>query len=425
MLNSTPKSERLTIAFFGKRNAGKSSLLNAVTNQEIAVVSDIAGTTTDPVTKAMELLPLGPVTVIDTPGFDDSGALGEKRVQKTREILEKTDIAVLVVAADDSGVKEPAGKAGADTAAANTAAGEDEATAGEAEANKELIKLLKERKIPYIIAYTKADLLSETPPKKKDNEIFVSSLSGENINELKEMLGALAPKEKSIRLVGDFIKKGDTVVLVTPIDESAPKARLILPQQQAIRDILDARAVSVVVQPSELEKTLSSFKEPPALVICDSQVFKAVAKIVPPEIPLCSFSILFARYKGLLKAALPGAMALDKLKDGDTLLISEGCTHHRQCNDIGTKKLPAWISEYTKKDLNFEFTSGGGFPQEEELKDYALIVHCGGCMLTDKEILYRQEKASSAGVPITNYGLVIAKMNGILERATEIIMKLC
>lgn len=390
MLNSTPRSERITIGFFGRRNAGKSSLLNAVTGQEIAVVSDVLGTTTDPVLKSMELLPLGPVTVIDTPGFDDEGTLGEKRIEKTKEILDKTDIAVLVC----------------------------DVNIGMGDVEKNLINLFNEREIPYITAYNKAELLAERKALKED-EIYVSANTKENIGELKDKIGALAPEEKKIHLVSDFIKKGDTVVLVCPIDASAPKGRIILPQQQAIRDILDKNAMAVVVQPEELAPCLDNLKTPPALVICDSQVFKKVDEIVPDEIPLTSFSILFARYKGLLGAALDGAKSLDTLADGDKVLISEGCSHHRQCGDIGTEKLPKWILGYTKKEINFEFSSGGTFP--EDLEKYALIIHCGGCMLGDKEILSRQKKAGAKKVPITNYGLVIAKMNGILDRSTKII----
>ena len=390
MLISVPRSERLTIAFFGRRNAGKSTLLNAVTGQDIAVVSDVPGTTTDPVLKTMELLPLGPVTVIDTPGYDDEGLLGEKRVLKTREILSKTDIAVLVC----------------------------DAQAGISPVEEELKSLFREKNIPYITAFTKTDLLKE---KKEpgENEIYVSSETNENIYELKELIGSFAPEEKKIRLIGDFIKPGDRVILVCPVDAAAPKARLILPQQQAIRDILDSNAISVVVQTEELAASLSAFKEPPSLVVCDSQVFKKVAETVPDEIPITSFSILFARYKGTLDTSLKGAEMLESLKDGDTLLISEGCTHHRQCGDIGTQKLPKWIKAYTKKDLHFEFSSGGGFPSD--LKKYALIVHCGGCMLGDREILSRQREAERQGTPFTNYGMVIAKTNGILERATEIL----
>ena len=390
MLNSTPRSERITIGFFGRRNAGKSSLLNAVTGQEIAVVSDVLGTTTDPVLKSMELLPLGPVTVIDTPGFDDEGRLGEKRIEKTKEILDKTDIAVLVC----------------------------DVTIGMGEVEEKLINLFKEREIPYITAYNKAELLEERKALKED-EIYVSANTKENIGELKDKIGALAPEEKKLHLVSDFIKEGDTVVLVCPIDASAPKGRIILPQQQAIRDILDKNAMAVVVQPNELSLCLNNLKNPPALVICDSQVFKKVDEIVPCEIPLTSFSILFARYKGLLGAALEGAKTLDTLADGDKVLIAEGCTHHRQCGDIGTEKLPKWILGYTKKEINFEFSSGGTFP--EDLEKYALIIHCGGCMLGDKEILSRQKKAGASSVPITNFGLAIAKMNGILDRSTKII----
>ena len=390
MLNSTPRSERITIGFFGRRNAGKSSLLNAVTGQEIAVVSDVLGTTTDPVLKSMELLPLGPVTVIDTPGFDDEGTLGEKRIEKTKEILDKTDIAVLVC----------------------------DSTIGIGEVEKNLINLFKEREIPHITAYNKAELLAERKALKED-EIYVSANTKENINELKDKIGSLAPEAKKLHLVSDFIEKGDTVVLVCPIDASAPKGRIILPQQQAIRDILDKSAMAVVVQPEELSACLDNLKTPPALVICDSQVFKKVDEIVPEEIPLTSFSILFARYKGLLGAALEGAKSLDELADGDRVLISEGCSHHRQCGDIGTEKLPKWILGYTKKEINFEFSSGGTFP--EDLEKYALIIHCGGCMLGDREILSRQKKAGAKKVPITNYGLVIAKMNGILDRSTKII----
>ncbi len=387
----TPRSERLHIGFFGARNAGKSSLVNAVTNQELSVVSDILGTTTDPVIKSMELLPLGPVAIIDTPGFDDVGELGEKRVEKTKQILSKTDIAVLCI---DSREKQKA-------------------------CDRELLTLLKEKNIPYIIAYTKNDLLSAPFP-LEENELLVSSKTGEGINDLKEKIGTLAPKDKkTIHLVSDFIKAGDVVLLVTPIDESAPKARLILPQQQAIRDILDANATAFVCQDSELKTTLSALKNPPSLVVCDSQVFKKVAEIVPESIPLTSFSILFARYKGILSSALSGIEKVKDLKDGDKILIAEGCTHHRQCGDIGTVKMPTWIKIFTGKDLVFDFSSGGGFP--EKLEDYALIIHCGGCMLTDKEVLSRLEKAQKKGTAITNYGTLIAHMNGILERSVQIL----
>lgn len=387
----TPRSERLHIGFFGARNAGKSSLVNAVTNQELSVVSDVLGTTTDPVIKSMELLPLGPVAIIDTPGFDDIGGLGEKRVEKTKQILSKTDIAVLCV--DSSEDKK--------------------------QCDKELLSLFKEKNIPYIIAYTKKDLLT-TPLSLDENSISVSSKTGEGIEELKDKIGTLAPRNiKEIRLVADFIKEKDVVILVTPIDESAPKARLILPQQQAIRDILDANATAFVCQDTELLSTLSALKNPPSLVVCDSQVFKKVAEIVPDNIPLTSFSILFARYKGILSSALSGIEKIKDLKDGDKILIAEGCTHHRQCGDIGTVKMPMWIKNFTGKDLKFEFASGGGFP--EALEEYALIIHCGSCMLTDKEVLSRLEKAKEKGTAITNYGTIIAHMNGILERSTRIL----
>lgn len=393
MANETPRSERLHIGFFGRRNAGKSSLLNAVTAQELAVVADFKGTTTDPVYKSMEILPLGSVTVIDTPGYDDKGELGEKRVKKTKQVLNKTDIAVLVCDAGDS--------------------------FGECE--KELKALFAEKNIPYIIAYNKADVIKERK-KLEENEIYVSAKTGENIYELKEMISRAKPDESGkTRIIGDFIKSGDIIVLVTPIDAAAPKARLILPQQQTIRDVLDSDAVCVVAKETELKKTLEILSGKIKLVVCDSQVFGFVNKTVPKEIPLTSFSILFARYKGILSAALDGIKRLETLSDGDTVLISEGCTHHRQCGDIGTEKLPKWIREYTKKELNFEFTSGGGFP--ENLRKYALIVHCGGCMLAEREILHRQQFAKEQNVPITNYGILIAKINGILKRSTEILEK--
>ncbi len=389
----TPRSERLHIGFFGARNAGKSSLVNKVTNQELSVVSEILGTTTDPVIKSMELLPLGPVAIIDTPGFDDVGGLGEKRVLKTKQILSKTDIAVLCVSLD----------------------------AGIRDCDKELISLFKEKNIPYIIVYTKKDLFDTFPP-LKENALYVSSKTGEGVEELKNKITTLAPEnKKELRLVADFIKEKDVVVLVTPIDESAPKARLILPQQQTIRDILDAKATAFVCQTEELSDTLSVLKNPPALVICDSQVFKKVSEIVPENIPLTSFSILFARYKGILSSALSGIEKAKNLKDGDKVLIAEGCTHHRQCGDIGTVKMPMWIKNFTGKDLVFEFSSGGAFP--ESLEEYALIVHCGGCMLTDKEVLSRLEKAKEKGTAITNYGTLIAHMNSILERSIRGIVK--
>jgi [FeFe] hydrogenase H-cluster maturation GTPase HydF len=382
-LNSTPSGERIHIAFFGNRNAGKSSLVNAFTGQEISIVSDTKGTTTDPVSKSMELLPLGPVKIIDTAGLDDEGTLGEMRVSKTLDILNKTDIAVIV--------SEKEG---------------DEA---------EILKVIKEKNIPFIICKNKADLL-EKIPEDKDNIIYVSAKTGYGIEALKEKVASLSKKEERV-LVSDLIDPLDTVILVVPIDKSAPKGRLILPQQQTIRDILDSGAMALVCRDSELEAMLQSLKEPPALVITDSQVFGKVSKIVPKDIPLTSFSILFARYKGNLWGAVNGAFKLDSLQDGDKILIAEGCTHHRQCGDIGTVKLPKWINEYTSKKLEFEFTSGRDFP--EDVSDYALIIHCGGCMLTEREMQYRIRQSEDASVPITNYGMVIAHTHGILRRSLE------
>ena len=389
-LNSTPSSERVHIGFFGLRNAGKSSLVNAVTGQNLSVVSDVKGTTTDPVKKAMELLPIGPVVIIDTPGFDDEGGLGELRVKKTKEVLSKTDIAVLV-------------------------------TDGEQdfrEAEKELLSFFEERKLPYIIARNKADIKKYKSP-KGDNEISVSALTGENVYELKELIAKLAKgAEKSKPLVSDLIKAGDRVILVVPIDKAAPKGRLILPQQMTIRDILDSGAVAITCRDSELRETLSCLKEPPKLVITDSQAFGKVSKIVPDKIPLTSFSILMARYKGELSELVKGASVLSKLSDGDKVLISEGCTHHRQCNDIGTVKMPAWIESFSGAKPEFSFTSGGEFPVD--LSQYKLVVHCGGCMLNEKEMKVRTERCISQKVPIVNYGVAIAHMNGILKRSLEL-----
>ena len=388
-LNETASGERLHIGFFGMRNAGKSSLVNAVTNQKMAVVSDVKGTTTDPVRKSMELLPLGAVVIIDTPGFDDEGELGALRVERTKEILARTDIAVLVT----------------DAARARDAA------------ERELIGIFKERKLPYIIAYNKSDLLNER--KLLDNScVYVSAKTGEGIDELKEKLGALgrgAKNEK--RLIADILSPGDTVILVMPIDASAPKGRLILPQQMTLRDILDAHCIAVVCQPEEVKDTLSELKAPPRLVITDSQAFGRVAKDIPQNIMLTSFSILMARYKGELAALADGARTLSKLRDGDKVLISEGCTHHRQCGDIGSVKLPAWIESFSGAKPEYEFTSGGGFTSEPE--KYKVIVHCGGCMLNEKEMKRRIAAAEAAGVPIVNYGIAIAHMHGILERSLE------
>ncbi|MBQ3497899.1 MAG: [Clostridia bacterium] len=388
-LNSVASAERIHIGFFGLRNAGKSSVVNAVTGQSLALVSDVKGTTTDPVKKAMELLPLGPVVIIDTPGIDDKGELGMMRVKRAKQVLNYADIAVLIV----------------------------DASKGMSNEDRELLSFIESKKLPYVIAYNKSDLL-ESIPDETDKEIYVSAVNGLNIERLKNKIAEAAKSEKNEkRVVADLIKSGDTVVLVTPIDESAPKGRLILPQQQTIRDILDAHAAAVVTRETELAQTLDLLKNPPALVITDSQAFGAVSKIVPPHIPLTSFSILFARYKGNLNILANGAMELDFLKDGDKVLISEGCTHHRQCNDIGTVKLPGWIKKHSGKELVFEFTSGGEFP--EELSGYALIVHCGGCMLNEREMQYRLRQAADAGVPITNYGMAIAYMNGILKRSLE------
>ncbi len=389
-LNETPSANRIRIGFFGRRNAGKSSLVNAVTGQNIAVVSDIAGTTTDPVNKSMELLPLGPVVITDTAGFDDEGMLGELRIEKTKEILKRTDIAVLVV----------------------------DCTEGLKDCDRELIKLFEEKNINYIVAYNKCEFL-DAKHDLNENEIYVSATEKININELKEKIASIKPVERSIHMVSDFINSGDIVVFVTPIDESAPKGRLILPQQMAIRDVLDKGAISIVVQPNELAGVFSSLKNTPKLVVTDSQVFGKVKDIVPGNIMLTSFSILMARFKGLLDSAVDGALMLDKLKEGDTVLISEACTHHRQCNDIGTVKLPHWIENYLGKKINFEFTSGTTFP--ESLTKYALVVHCGGCMINEKEMSSRLKCAIEQDVPITNYGTVIAHINGILKRSLEII----
>ncbi len=384
-LQNTPSGERVHIGFFGRRNAGKSSLVNAVTNQELSVVSDVKGTTTDPVSKAMELLPLGPVVIIDTPGFDDEGMLGEKRIQKTKQILNRADIAVLVI----------------------------DAAEGKTETDTQLEALFAEKGIPYIIVYNKSDL------QKRDcgeNEICVSASNKENIEEFKNRLAALLKTNvPHVRLVGDFIKPGDLVVLVTPIDAAAPKGRLILPQQMAIRDILDAGAMAIVTKETELEQTLAKLSVPPALVVTDSQAFGFVSKIVPSQVKLTSFSILMARYKGFLETAVRGAAAIGHLKDGDTVLISEGCTHHRQCGDIGSVKLPMWLKKTTGAELNIETSSGMSFP--EDLTKYALVIHCGGCMLNEREASYRRKCAEDAGVPFTNYGTAIAYMHGILKRS--------
>ena len=388
-LNDTPSGNRVHIGFFGRRNAGKSSLVNAVTGQELAVVSDVAGTTTDPVYKAMELLPLGPVMIIDTAGFDDEGELGELRIRKTKQVLNKTDVAVLVASCED-GLKQ---------------------------CDEELLELFKKKEIPYIIAFNKSDLCNDQKA-EVENSIYVSAVTGEGIHELKERIGKLADAEDfKLKIVGDLLKAGDIAVLVVPVDSAAPKGRLILPQQQTIRDVLEADAVSVVVKENGLKEALGKLSKKPAIVITDSQAFEQVAKDTPCDVPLTSFSILMARYKGFLDTAVRGAKAIDNLKDGDTVLISEGCTHHRQCDDIGTVKLPRWLKKYTGKELVIKTSSGPGFP--EDLSEYSLVIHCGGCMLNEREVKYRMKCANDAGVAFTNYGTAIAFMNGILRRSVE------
>ncbi|MCD8299984.1 MAG: [FeFe] hydrogenase H-cluster maturation GTPase HydF [Clostridiales bacterium] len=446
-LNSTPSANRVHIGFFGRRNAGKSSVVNAVTGQDLAVVSEVRGTTTDPVYKSMELLPMGPVVIIDTPGFDDEGALGDLRVKKTKQVLNKTDVAVLIV----------------------------DAVEGKQPCDEELIALFKEKEIPYIVAYNKADLLKDgaagavkkdlnggaAPADKKNHagkiyddknfsvneqtvetdtedgreagsvksegaeqKIYVSALYKENIYELKEMIGrSVVMEDERLRIVGDLISPGDFVVLVVPIDSAAPKGRLILPQQQTIRDVLEANATALVVKENGLAETLKNAGKKPSLVITDSQAFEQVADTVPEDILLTSFSILMARYKGFLSAAVDGVCAVDKLEDGDKVLISEGCTHHRQCDDIGTVKLPRWLKEYTGKDLNFEFSSGTGFP--EDVTPYKMVIHCGGCMLNEREMRYRMKCSLDQGVPFTNYGVLIAYLKGILKRSLKILPEQC
>lgn len=402
-LNNTPSSERIHIGIFGKRNAGKSSIINALTGQDLSIVSDIRGTTTDPVLKAMELLPLGAVVMIDTPGIDDEGELGALRVRKAHQMLNKTDIAVLVV----------------------------DGTAGMTQEDDDILDTIQAKSIPCIVVLNKADLIPdpELPAalaaiKQRLTKyalpvIQASAASRLNIQELKERIASLVPAEDTrLRIVGDLLKPSDLAVLVVPIDKAAPKGRLILPQQQTIRDILEAGAVSVVTRDAELRETLASLGKRPALVITDSQAFEQVANIVPEDIPLTSFSILFARYKGSLHSVVDGARRLDLLENGDTILISEGCTHHRQCEDIGTVKLPNWIRKHTGKELNFEFTSGTEFPLD--LQKYRLIIHCGGCTLNEREMRYRQKCAEDAAVPMTNYGTAIAYMKGILERSIAV-----
>lgn len=389
-MNQTPSGERIYIAFFGRRNVGKSSLVNAFTGQELSVVSKTAGTTTDAVYKAMELWPLGPVVLIDTPGLDDVGELGEKRIRKAEQVMRKADIAI--VTAD---VQEPLG-----------------------DMEKELLSAFEKKKIPCLLVWNKADLLEEVP-EESGNILYVSAKTGFHIRELKEKAAALLPEDTAEKpLIGDLLSAGDTVVLVVPIDAGAPKGRLILPQQQVIRGILDAGAISLVCRDTELEKAMQKLVSPPKLVVTDSQVFDRVNRIVPGSVPLTSFSILMARYKGDLPLLAAGAAAIERLRDGDRVLISEGCTHHRQCEDIGTVKLPDLIRRYTKSEPEFSFTSGTEFPTD--VSSYRMVVHCGGCMLNRREMNYRLECCREQGVPVTNYGVLIARLNGILERTLEI-----
>ena len=395
-LNSTPSSERVHIGIFGKRNAGKSSVINAITNQSLAIVSDIKGTTTDPVSKAMELLPLGPVMIIDTPGLDDVGELGKMRIQKSYQVLNKSDIGILVI----------------------------DGTFGQTDEDKALINKFKEKNIPYIVVMNKLDLvrkqqnIDENEINSNPNTIWVSSTTKENIYELKEMIAKQAPTdEPKFKIVGDLLNPSDFVVLVVPIDKAAPKGRLILPQQQTIRDILEANANAIVVKENELKNTLKNLGKKPKLVITDSQVFSKVSTDTPKDILLTSFSILFARYKGDLKETVKGVKTLEDLKDNDTILISEGCTHHRQCDDIGTVKIPKWITKYTNKKINFEFSTGREFPYD--LSKYKMIIHCGGCTLNEREMKYRVKCAQDQNIPFTNYGILIAYTQGILKRTLE------
>ena len=405
-MNQTPASERVHIGFFGKRNAGKSSVMNAVTGQDLAVVSEVRGTTTDPVYKSMELLPLGPVVMMDTPGIDDEGELGVLRVKKSYQVLNKTDVAVLVIDGSEGASSEDAA----------------------------LMERIRDKQIPYVVVINKKELTPSGAVEKISvtlgmtdgtvRPIQVSAVTGEGIHELKEQIAAAANTEEPERhLVRDLLEPSDIAVLVVPIDKAAPKGRLILPQQQTIRDILEADAVSVVVKENELKNILPQLNKKPKLVITDSQAFGKVAKDTPEDILLTSFSILFARYKGDLESVVRGVTALDTLEDGDTVLISEGCTHHRQCGDIGTVKIPAWIKEYTGKDVIIETTSGTEFP--DDLTGYKMILHCGGCMLNEQEMKYRQKCAEDQGVPMTNYGIAIAYMKGILKRSVEVFPEIC
>lgn len=388
-LNNTPKSDRIHIGIFGKRNAGKSSIINAITGQDLAVVSDVKGTTTDPVQKAMELLPLGPVMIIDTPGIDDIGELGSKRIEKSYQVLNKTDIALLVV----------------------------DGTVGLTEEDNAIIQAIEDKKLPYLVVFNKADEVKDKF--EFPNSMWVSAKTKESIWELKEAISKLVPADDmKLKIIGDKLDVGDIAVLVVPIDKAAPKGRLILPQQQTIRDILEAGAISVVTRDTELELTLKSLGKKPKVVITDSQAFGFVKNVVSDDIFLTSFSILFARYKGDLDQAIKAINAIEKLEDGDTILISEGCTHHRQCDDIGTVKIPRWLKQHTKKNVNFEFTSGTEFPRN--LSKYKVVIHCGACTLNEKEMKHRVAVCKQQNVPITNYGIFIAYINGILKRSLQI-----
>ena len=391
-MNATPSGNRTHIGIFGRRNAGKSSLINALTGQKLAIVSDIKGTTTDPVSKAMELLPLGPVVLIDTPGLDDEGELGAKRIEKAMQVLRKTDIALLVADAAE-------GLDGADRA---------------------LIERIRAMQLPYLVVYNKCDE-ADCPVEDAQHSACVSALTGRGIHALKERIAHLTPEGGEKKLLGDLLSPGDVVVLVVPVDESAPKGRIILPQQQALRDVLDAHATAVVCQDTDLARTLEGLGTKPRMVVTDSQAFASVSRDTPRDIPLTSFSILMARYKGYLDAALRAMPAVESLADGDTVLIAEGCTHHRQCNDIGTVKIPRWLRAHSGKDISIRTCSGTEFP--DDLSGFKLVIHCGGCMLNEREVLYRMREAERQGVPFINYGLLIAHMQGILERAIEVLPK--
>ena len=391
-MNATPSGNRTHIGIFGRRNAGKSSLINALTGQKLAIVSDIKGTTTDPVSKAMELLPLGPVVMIDTPGLDDEGELGAKRIEKAMQVLRKTDIALLV---------------------ADTAEGLDES-------DRALLDRIRAMQLPYLVVYNKCDE-ADCPVEDAQHSACVSALTGRGIHELKERIAHLTPEGSEKKLLGDLLSPGDVVVLVVPVDESAPKGRIILPQQQALRDVLDAHATAVVCQDTDLKRTLEGLGAKPRMVVTDSQAFASVSRDTPRDVPLTSFSILMARYKGYLDAALRAMPAVESLADGDTVLIAEGCTHHRQCNDIGTVKIPRWLRAHSGKDIAIKTCSGTEFP--DDLSPFKLVIHCGGCMLNERELLYRMREAERQGVPFINYGLLIAHMQGILERAIEVLPK--